>query len=272
MQTESLTLADYAGQCVVVKVGGAAMSDPAFLDRVGASLAALVEGGVFPVVVHGGGPEINAFSDRLGIKPRFVKGRRVTDEATLGAVQLVLCGKTNKQVVGALAKAGIAAVGLSGLDANLLLAKRIDEDLGFVGLVTEVNVPLLHLLLHNGYVPVIAPLSRGEDGHAYNVNADEAAAAVAQALEAKAFVLLTDVDGLYADYPDPHSLVTRMTTHEAERFVQDGKVTVGMGPKVSASVQASHGGVAVVVMANGNVARPVERALCGDIGTRVVRP
>lgn len=272
METESLTLADYAGQCVVVKVGGAAMNDPAFLDRVGASLSSLVEEGVLPVVVHGGGPNINAFAERLGIKPRFVKGRRVTDAATLEAVQFVLCGKTNKDVVAALAKAGIDAVGLSGLDANLLLAKKMDEDLGFVGLVTEVNVPLLRLLLRNGYVPVVAPLSRGEDGHALNVNADEASSSIAQALAAKALILLTDVDGLYADYPDPKSLVARMTTHEAERFVHDGKVTVGMGPKVSAAVQASDGGVAVVVMANGNVPRPVERALCGDIGTRVVRP
>ena len=271
MKTESLSLADYAGQHVVVKVGGAAMADAGFLRHVGASVASLVEVGAFPVLVHGGGPDINALSETLGIRPRFVKGRRVTDEATMEAVQLVLCGKTNKQVVAALARAGVDAVGLSGLDGDLLLATPVDPELGLVGLVSEVNVPFLHLLLHNGYVPVLAPVSRGLDGRTYNVNADEAAASVAQALAAKGFVLLTDVDGLYANHPDPASLVRRVTTHEAERFVLEGRASAGMAPKVSACVQAADGGVAVVVMANGNGARAVERALCGDSGTRVVK-
>ncbi|CAK9036357.1 Acetylglutamate kinase (N-acetyl-L-glutamate 5-phosphotransferase) (NAG kinase) (NAGK) [Durusdinium trenchii] len=235
-------LARLSGSIVVIKYGGAAMVEsPERTIRDVATLAAM---GLKPVLVHGGGPEINSWLAKVGIEPKFVRGLRVTDAETMEVVAMVLMGKVNKGIVATMGAAGVAAVGLSGVDGGLLEAKKVDdEELGFVGEVTGVRGDVLLSALEEGLVPVVATVAADAEGNFLNVNADLAAAAIARALEADEFVLMTDVPGILRDVKDPDSLISEVDETGAEKLIEDGVVAGGMIPKVTCCLSAIKDGV-----------------------------
>lgn len=228
----------------VIKIGGNEMNVAGFLEQLAAQVAGMAAGE--PVaLVHGGGQDIADLQSRLGIEPVKVDGLRVTDAASLGVAEMVLSGRANKQIVRALLAAGLDAVGLSGVDGRLLTARRKAHptaDLGLVGEVTDVRLPLLERLLQMGIVPVISPISLGDDGQTYNVNADEAAAAIAAALRADTLDFVSNVPGVLAG----GELVRRLSPDEAEALIADGTIAGGMIPKVRAALDALARGVASV--------------------------
>ena len=239
-------LKKFYGKTIVVKYGGNAMIDDALKSQVMQDIALLHYVGVRPILVHGGGPEISAFMKQMGHEPAFVGGLRVTDAATMEIVEMVLAGKTNKGIVSLLNKQGAKAVGLSGKDANLILAYKMESDkgdLGFVGEVAQVNPGILNLLSEQGYVPVVSSVAIGPDGESYNVNADHVAGHIAAAVKASKLVMLTDVEGLFANYPDKASLIHEMDVERAESMIASGAAERGMIPKLEACITAIEGGV-----------------------------
>ena len=239
-------LKKFYGKTIVVKYGGNAMIDDALKSQVMQDIALLHYVGVRPILVHGGGPEISAFMKQMGHEPTFVGGLRVTDAATMEIVEMVLAGKTNKGIVSLLNKQGAKAVGLSGKDANLILAYKMESDkgdLGFVGEVAQVNPGILNLLSEQGYVPVVSSVAIGPDGESYNVNADHVAGHIAAAVKASKLVMLTDVEGLFANYPDKASLIHEMDVERAESMIASGAAERGMIPKLEACITAIEGGV-----------------------------
>ncbi|MFO7246029.1 MAG: acetylornithine transaminase [Bacillota bacterium] len=241
-----------SGPRVVIKVGGA-VAGPAGAAVVRA-VADLRAGGWRPVLVHGGGTQITAWLDRAGIPARFHQGRRITDEAALEVVEMVLSAQVNKAWVAALQQAGVRAAGVSGRDGGLLVARpRVEDGVawGRVGVVHRVDPALVESLLDAGFCPVISPVSAGEDGGAFNVNADEAAAAVAVALGAGALLVLTDVPGLLQDLNDPGSVVAELTAARAREMLRDGVLQGGMRPKVESALAAVEGGVGLVHLLDG---------------------
>jgi acetylglutamate kinase len=226
----------FHGQIVVVKVGGNAIEkarDQTLLDVV---LLRYV--GMQPVLVHGGGPDITAMSERLGIKATFKKGLRVTDEKTMEVVKMVLTGKVNPDIVAAINRLGGQAVGMSGEDGPSIIAEPLDEALGFVGRVTQVNKEPITALLSRGYIPVIASIGLGYDGHAYNINADTVAAEIALSLNAAKLILLTDVPGVLGV---DGSVVAVLSKDDARQRIDAGEVTGGMIPKLEAALRALDG-------------------------------
>ncbi|MFN2543561.1 MAG: acetylglutamate kinase [Actinomycetota bacterium] len=264
---------EHFDRTVVVKVGGAAMSEPRLSERFAEDIALLRMVGVKPVVVHGGGPQISALSERLGLTPEFRDGHRITDAETLEIAKMVLVGKLNKDLVVPINRAGVPAIGLSGDDGNLLMArKRIGaggEDLGFVGDITSVNEELLARLMQTA-VPVIASVATDGHGQSYNVNADLGAAAVAAAMRASKLVLLTDVPGVIQD----DELVSELDVDDAESLIADGKVSGGMIPKLEAVVRAMHGGVGRAHVVDGRVehALILELFTPEGMGTMITHP
>jgi acetylglutamate kinase len=239
-------LKQFYGKTIVVKYGGNAMIDEQLKMQVMQDIALLHYVGIRTILVHGGGPEISAMMKQMGHEPNFVGGLRVTDAATMEIVEMVLTGKTNKGIVSLLNRQGAKAVGLSGKDANLIQAYRMESphgDLGFVGEVAQVNPEILHLLVENGYVPVVSSVAIGPDGASYNVNADHVAGHIAAAVGAAKLVLLTDIEGLYADYSDKSSLIQRMDTDRATEMIASGAAERGMIPKLEACIAAIEGGV-----------------------------
>jgi acetylglutamate kinase len=239
-------LRQFYGKTLVVKYGGNAMIDETLKSQVMQDIALLHYVGIRPILVHGGGPEISALMKQMGHEPTFVDGLRVTDAATMEIVEMVLAGKTNKGIVSLLNKQGARAVGLSGKDANLLVALKMESpkgDLGYVGEVAQVNVELPNLLVSQGYIPVISSVAIGPDGESYNVNADHAAGHLAAAMGAEKLVILTDVEGLYADYADKSSLIQEMDTNRAQTLIDSGAAERGMIPKLEACIHAIEGGV-----------------------------
>ena len=253
----------YAGDTIVVKYGGHAMGDAALSDAFGHDIALLKLVGVNPVVVHGGGPQINAMLDRLDIKSSFVDGLRITDAAMVDVIEMVLSGSVNKQVAALINRAGALAVGISGKDGNLLRARRLTRtvrdpdsriervlDLGFVGEPERVDTRVLYALSGSGVIPVIAPVGVGEDGQTYNINADTAAGAVAGALSATRLLMLTDVAGvLDAD----KRLIPELTAGEARAMIASGTISGGMIPKVETCLQAVAQGARAAVILDGRV-------------------
>jgi len=235
----------YAGKTVVVKYGGAAMLDEALKAAVMQDIVLMRYVGISPIVVHGGGPEISDAMHRMGKEPQFVGGLRVTDAETMEIVEMVLAGKTNKGIVAHLGQQGALAVGLSGKDANLIVAERetTKGDIGFVGRVTQINPALLHTLVAAGYIPVISTVAIGKGGESYNVNADTVAGELAAALGAVKLVMMTDVEGIYQDFADKDSVIREMSPKDARQLITDGHVDRGMIPKVEACVIAVAGGV-----------------------------
>ena len=236
----------FYGKTIVVKYGGNAMIDEALKAQVMQDIALLHYVGIRPILVHGGGPEITALMKQLGHEPTFVGGLRVTDAATMEIVEMALAGKTNKGIVALLNKQGAKAVGLSGKDANLIIAAKMVSDkgdLGFVGEVAQVNPEILTLLSEQGYVPVVSSVAIGQDGESYNVNADHVAGHIAGAVGAAKLVILTDVEGLYADYHDKSSLISEMDVAKAEEMITTGAADRGMIPKLEACITAVEHGV-----------------------------
>lgn len=239
-------LKQFYGKTIVVKYGGNAMIDEELKTQVMQDVALLHYVGIRPVLVHGGGPEINALMKQMGHEPAFLGGLRVTDSTTMEIVEMVLAGKTNKGIVSLLNKQGAKAVGLSGKDANLIRAYKMESaqgDLGYVGEVAQVNSDILRLLSEQGYVPVISSVAIGPEGESYNVNADHVAGHIAAALKAAKLVILTDVEGIYADFPDKSSLIQEMDVAQAEGLLASGVAERGMIPKIEACITAVEGGV-----------------------------
>ena len=263
----------YRNHTVVVMYGGNAMKNPECQRQVMHDLVLLQMIGVRIVLVHGGGPAIARSLAAQAIPTQFVDGLRVTDNATMRVVQQVLAGETNKDLVKLLNVEGGRAVGLCGLDANLLTAKQERDDLGWVGHITDVNVDLVEDLLDQGYIPVIASVAGDDEGNSYNVNADTAAAAIAAKLNARRLILMTDINGLMRDVKDPETLISRLKVEEIEGLTKEGVISGGMIPKMACVVDAINGGVERVVLINGTLPHSilVEMLTKGGIGTMVTR-
>lgn len=261
----------FTGKVIVVKVGGLPMTDPARARSLAKDVLLLHSVGIRPVLVHGGGPQIDEQMKRAGLTPEFREGLRVTDSETLDIVRMVLVGKINRELVGALNALEPVAVGVAGEDARLLEAEPLDPALGFVGTVTRVNAGLLHALHEDGLVPIVSTVGAGKDGQPYNVNADDAARAIAIAMGAEKIIYLTGAPGLLADPSDPASLVQRLTAGEARRRIADEAVTGGMIPKLTSCAEAVEGGVSSAHMIDGRAEHAILVELFTDqgIGTMV---
>lgn len=238
----------YDGATVVIKFGGHAMGDAEAMADFARDVVLMRQVGVNPVIVHGGGPMINATLDRLGIKSEFVNGRRVTDAATVEVVEMVLSGRVNKGIVQAINDQGGRAVGVSGKDASLMICDMADPAMGFVGAPVEVNPDYLKSLAKDEIIPVIAPIGMGRAGETFNVNGDTAAGAIAAALGADRLLLLTDVPGVKNASGD---VVTELTPGQCQAMIKDGTVAGGMIPKVETALTAIDGGVRAVVILDG---------------------
>jgi acetylglutamate kinase len=258
---------EFHGRTVVIKYGGAAMADPALREGFARDVVLLKYVGLNPVIVHGGGPEITAYMERLGLPVEFVGGLRVSDPATVEVAKMVLMGKVNKDIVLRLNRAGTPAVGLCGDDGSLFRAARTvgpaGEDIGFVGRIERVDVDVL-LHVAQDYVPVIASIGADRDGDSYNINADEAAGAVARALGAYKVIFLTDVVGWLRDPGDPASLVSETSADVVEAALP--AVSGGMRPKLEACLNAIHGGVSHAHVVDGRVPHSLLLELFTDAG------
>lgn len=238
----------YTGAIVVVKFGGHAMGDDAAMDEFARDIVLMQMVGVNPVIVHGGGPMINEKLDALGIKSEFVNGKRVTDAATVEVVEMVLSGLVGKRIVQAINRQGGNAVGLSGKDANLMVCKQTNPDLGFVGTPDKMDASILRDLFEKGTIPVIAPIGAGHNGETFNVNGDTAAGAIAAALKADRLLLLTDVEGVKNKSGD---VLTELTSQSIRDMIADGTIAGGMIPKTETALLAIDGGVRGVVILDG---------------------
>ena len=273
----------YAGATVVVKYGGHAMGEEELAEQFGADIAILKQVGINPVVVHGGGPQINAMLKRLAIQSTFVDGLRVTDAAMVEVVEMVLAGTVNKYVAGLINRAGALAVGICGKDGGLIRARKLTRtsrdpdsriekvlDLGFVGEPERVDVRVIHALTGAGLIPVIAPVGVGEDGQTYNINADTVAGAIAGALSATRLLMLTDVAGVL---DGEQRLIPEMTVAEVEQGIERGMITGGMIPKVENCVEAVRRGAKGAVILDGRVPHACLLELFTEAGPgTIIRP
>lgn len=241
------------GKTVVVKYGGAAMIDGQLRTDVMADIVLLKIIGINPVIVHGGGKAISRAFEAAHIPVEFKDGLRVTSEEAMSLVRTVLMGEVNQELVQAMNMHGNMAVGISGADAGVVVAKQLDPELGRVGSITEINPALITDLVAADYIPVIASIAIGEDGGIFNINADFAAGHIAAAIGAHKVIFLTDVDGLYLDYPDRDSLVSCLSDAEAKEIIESGKNSGGMIPKLESAVLALDAGVHRAHIVNGTI-------------------
>ena len=256
----------YTGKVVVVKYGGNAMINDQLKQQVMEDIVLLHLVGVKVVLVHGGGPEITGLMDRLGKKPEFVDGLRVTDKETVDIVQMVLAGKVNKTLVNLLEMKGGRAIGLSGMDGRLIEAKIKDERLGYVGEITDIHIKPVTDLLEKGYIPVVSTVGCDKNGNTYNINGDTAAARIAGALEAERLIMMTDIAGVLRDKDDPSTLIPEIDLEEAARLREEGVVSGGMIPKIDCCVEAIHRGVNKVIIMDGRVPHAILMELFTDEG------
>jgi acetylglutamate kinase len=258
---------EFHGKTVVIKYGGAAMSVPALKEEFARDVVLLKYVGMNPVVVHGGGPEITSYMERLNLPVEFVEGLRVSDEQTVEIAKMVLVGKVNKDIVLLINRHGMPAVGLSGDDGMLFRAARQSspsgQDIGFVGRIERVDVHLLNRVAQD-YIPVVASVGADREGHSYNINADEAAGAVARALGAYKIMFLTDVPGWLRDPGDPDSVISEASADQVEGAL--GSVEGGMRPKLQACIEAIHGGVWNAHIVDGRVPHSLLLELFTDAG------
>ncbi|MGS0765698.1 acetylglutamate kinase [Syntrophomonas curvata] len=264
---------EFYGKKVVIKYGGAAMTDCELKQKVMQDIVLMKFVGMHPVVVHGGGPEINQMLNRLNIESHFVGGLRVTSREIMEIVEMVLGGKVNKEIVSGITGAGGRAVGISGKDGNLIEAQAINQgEMGFVGEVTCINPQIIETVIENGYIPVIAPIGRGPNHESYNINADLAASAIAVAIKADKLVLLTDVPGLLKDPEDSESLISVLRLSEVDEYVQQGVIAGGMLPKVQCCMESVRGGVGRTHIIDGRLSHSILLEVFTDqgIGTMVV--
>jgi acetylglutamate kinase len=263
----------FTGRTIVIKYGGAAMKDSTLKDKVMRDIVFMACVGIRPVVVHGGGPEINTWLDKLGIEPQFKNGLRVTDAATMDVVEMVLVGRVNKEIVSLINTAGGKAVGLCGMDANLIKARpQGAEDIGFVGEVTSVDTKILETLVNNGYIPIVSSVAADETGQAYNINADTVAGEIAAALGAEKLILLTDTAGILKDYKDLSTLIPKLDIQEARKLIESGIVSGGMIPKVTCCVRSLAQGVRAAHIVDGRLphALLLETFTDSGIGSMIV--
>jgi len=267
----------FHGETVVIKYGGHAMTADELRAGFAQDLVFLRHAGLRPVVVHGGGPQVTGHLDRLGIESVFTAGLRVTTDETIDVVRMVLNGKVNKDIVGLINAYGPYAVGLSGEDANLFTAERkyaaVDGafvDIGLVGDITEVDPSMVRALLDNGRIPIVSSIARGADGAVYNVNADTAAAALAVALGAAKLVVLTDVEGLYRDWPACDEVISQLDASDLEKLLPS--LSAGMIPKMEACLTAVRGGVPHAHVLDGRLSHAILLEIFTDsgIGTMVI--
>ena len=238
----------YDDAIVVIKLGGHAMGSDVALDTFARDVVLMQQVGINPVIVHGGGPMINAMLEKLDIQSEFINGKRVTNTETMNIVEMVLSGTVNKKIVQAINNQGGRAVGLSGKDANLMICDQTDAELGLVGTPQEVNPDVLKTLFGNDLIPVIAPLGAGANGETFNVNGDTAAGAIAAALNADRLLLLTDVDGVK---DSDGKILTELTADQIIKMIRDGVIAGGMIPKTETAIKAVENGVRAVVILDG---------------------
>lgn len=257
-----------SGKTVVVKYGGNAMLSEEITKTILEDIALLKIVGVNPVLVHGGGPDINSMLKNLNITSSFYNGLRVTDQATMDVVQMVLCGKLNKDITSKLNCLGVKAIGICGKDARLIeVTKKIsDIDLGFVGEITKINTKLIELLAGDEYIPVIATVGTDELGNSYNINADTAAAEIASAINAEKLIFLTDIDGIRRDEKDPSTLIPIISVKEIEELIASGVISGGMIPKVRACLRSVKMGINRTHIINGTIPHPIMLEIFTDTG------
>ncbi|MBD1911341.1 MULTISPECIES: acetylglutamate kinase [unclassified Leptolyngbya] len=264
---------EFAGRTVVVKYGGAAMKDSSLKEKVIRDIVFLSCVGLRPVVVHGGGPEINTWLEKLGIEPQFRNGLRVTDAATMDVVEMVLVGRVNKELVALVNQAGGKAVGLCGKDANLIKARPQGAvDIGFVGEVQNTDIKILESLVNNGYIPIVSSVAADDSGQAYNINADTVAGELAAALGAEKLILMTDTSGVLRDYKDISTLIPKLDIQEARQLIEEGVVGGGMIPKVNCCVRSLAQGVKAAHIIDGRLPHSLLLEIFTDagIGTMLV--
>jgi len=247
---------EWSGKTFVIKYGGAAMTDEALKRSVAQDLALLHYVGIKVVIVHGGGPEISQMMQRMGKEPTFVEGRRVTDEETMEIAQMVLVGKINQEIVSMITAAGARAVGLSGKDARMIVARKLehpDMDLGYVGEVVSIDRRIIDTLTAAGYVVVASSIGSGDNGQSYNINADTVAGDVAAALQAEKLLVLSDVRGVMRDVDDPNTLISVLSAAEARQLEDEGVISEGMIPKVESCLRALEDGVPRAHLLDGRI-------------------
>ncbi len=263
----------YSDKTVVIKYGGNAMINEDLKDAVMGDVALLSQIGIKVVLVHGGGPEITEMLGKIGKESKFVNGLRVTDKETADIVQMVLAGKVNKNLVSLLQSKGCKAVGVCGADGHLIKAEMKDEQLGFVGEITDVNTEVINDLLSMGYVPVVSTTGVDDEGNVYNINADTAAAKIAGELCAESMISMTDIDGILRDKNDPSTLIPKIYVSEISELVNEGIIKGGMIPKVDCCREAIRRGVKKVFIIDGRVPHSLLIEILTDegIGTMFVQ-
>lgn len=276
-ETGSNLYNSFKGKTIVIKYGGSISRNNGATDAFMEDIAVLRENGAKVVIVHGGGPDINNMLFKLNIKRQFIKGLRVTDEASMEVVEMVLSGRVNKELAFKLLEKGVEAVGISGRDGRLIEAEKmylVEEgkkvDIGFVGKVTSINSKIVRDLLKTGYVPVISPVAGDREGNVYNVNADYAAAHIGISLNADSLVYLSDVDGLYEDINDKDRLITNITAAEIERLINNGTISGGMIPKMKCCIEAVKKGVKSVYLIGGQRAHALLEFLEGKLSGTII--
>ena len=243
----------YNNKIVVVKYGGAAMTEEHLKKDVMRDIVLMSSIGMKVVLVHGGGPEITGMLNKIGKKTEFVNGLRVTDRETADIVQMVLCGRINKNLVSMLQSYGGKAIGICGHDGSLIKARKINEQLGFVGEITDINKSVIEDLLEKGYIPVISTVGCDDDMNTYNINADTASSAIASALNAECLISMTDTPGLLSDKNDQKSLISKISVSDASRLIREGAIEGGMIPKVQCCIEAVRRGVKRVFIIDGRI-------------------
>ncbi len=256
--TEALPfIQKFYDKTIVIKYGGSALINPKIKDTIIKDIVLMKLVGMHPVIVHGGGPDISSFLKRLDIESKFVDGLRVTSQETMEVAEMVLSGKLNKQIVTDLELHGVKAVGISGKDGNTVRAKKIQPengvDYGCVGEIESVDPSLIQSLIDTGFIPVIAPIGKDDQGQSYNINADYMAVAIAGSLKAEKLAFLTDVEGVMKDVNDPNSLMSFLKAEEVETYIADGTISGGMIPKVQCCMEAVKAGVNNVHILDGRV-------------------
>ena len=264
---------EFYGKTIVIKYGGAAMVQAELKQAVITDIVLMHYVGMRPILVHGGGPEVSQMMNRVGLEPQFVGGLRVTDADTMDIAEMVLGGKINKQIVSLINQHGGKAVGLTGKDAHLIYAEKLthhsgeEVDLGYVGEVRQINPEIIHLLVREGYIPVVSSIGVGVDGTSYNLNADHIAGQLAAALEATKLIMLTDVPGILRDPDDETTLISEFTPGEARRMLEGRQFGSGMIPKVQGCLMAAEKGVAGVHILDGRVEHSILMEVFTEGGT-----
>lgn len=258
----------YHNKIVVVKYGGNAMTNAELKEAVMSDIVLLTEVGIKVVLVHGGGPEINAMLKRVGIESKFIGGLRYTDKETIDIVKMVLCGKLNKELVSAMQLHGAKALGLCGIDGQMIMAEKLDSDvdLGYVGQIQKITTKPILDALNNGYVPIISTVATSADGQSYNINADTAAARIASCLRAENLILMTDIAGLLKDKDDPSTLIPTVNVSDVPYLKKTGIISGGMIPKIECCVEAVRRGVKKTSIIDGRIPHSILIELLSNEG------